>query len=129
MGRADAVFTRGPIAIRGFDPVAYFNEEKPVIGYKNITYKWIGAIWPFSSETNRKSFMDHPKKCVPQYGGYGAYAASKGSLAPTDPKAWTLYKGKLYLNYSRSVRDIWSEDNDGYISAADERWTDLKTGG
>lgn len=121
----DSVFTRGGAAIRGYDPVAYFTESKPVKGDAKIIYKWKEATWQFANEANRSSFIDNPEKYSPQYGGYCAYAVSQGSTASTDPDAWTIYEGKLYLNYSSSIKKRWSKDKDGYITSANENWPQL----
>ena len=34
-------------------------------------------------------------------------------------EAFTIYNDKLYLNYSKGVREDWQEDKDGYIVKAD----------
>lgn len=68
-----------------------------------------------------------PGAYAPQYGGYCAYAASKGAVAPTAPDAWTVHDGKLYLNYSQEVRDIWSEDIPGNVARADATWPEPLT--
>ena len=67
-------------------------------------------------------FEANPEAYAPQYGGYCAYAASKGAVAPTAPDAWTVHYGKLYLNFSQTVRGIWSEDIHGNIAKADANW-------
>ena len=67
-------------------------------------------------------FDADPEKFAPQYGGYCAYAVSKGATAPTDPNAWTVYDDKLYLNFSTDVRSIWQEDKPGNIAKADANW-------
>ena len=89
------------VAIHGYDPVAYFVSDRPVPGQMKLKYEWSGAIWLFSSEQNRRKFIANPKKYLPQYGGYCAYAASYGQSADTDPQAWSIVTGKLYLNYMR----------------------------
>jgi hypothetical protein len=35
------------VAIKGYDPVAYFTLSKPVEGKKEFEYKWQDAIWRF----------------------------------------------------------------------------------
>jgi len=116
------VFSVSNLAIQGYDPVADFNEGKPVKGREGPQLMWIGTTWRFASAANREAFERDPQKYAPQYGGYCAYAASQGYVAPTDPSAFTLHEGKLYLNYSRQVREIWEQDKPGYISAADANW-------
>ncbi|MFT4743428.1 MAG: hypothetical protein ACI91Z_001403, partial [Yoonia sp.] len=83
---------------------------------------WKGAQWRFSSAGNLDIFEANPMAYAPQYGGYCAFALSKGALATTDPDAWTIYDGKLYLNYSTNVRKIWSQDIPGNIALADANW-------
>ncbi len=114
--------TRTGVAIKGYDPVAYFVDEKAVEGSKSYTSEWQGATWYFHDEKHRDLFAHVPEKYAPQYGGYCAYAVSKGSLAAVDPEAWTIHEGKLYLNLSRRVRELWSRDIPGNIAKADANW-------
>ncbi len=119
----DPVFTtRGNLAIRGYDPVAYFTDEKAVKGSRDFSHDWQGATWRFASAENRDLFAAEPTKYAPQYGGYCAWAVSRNYTAPTDPDAFTLVNGKLYLNYNAKVMEQWLEDRDGNIESADENW-------
>jgi YHS domain-containing protein len=112
------------VALGGYDPTSYFSGA-PVEGDAAITTNWQGATWRFTSTANRDMFTARPEKYAPQYGGYCAYAAAKGSLAPADPTAWTVHGGKLYVNYSSGVRDTWSKDIDGYVKKGDANWPGL----
>lgn len=119
------VFSSWDKAIRGYDPVAYFVKDEPTKGSSQFSYQWNGANWHFSSSKNRDAFIDNPQKYAPQYGGYCAYAASRGYTASTAPEAWSIVDGKLYLNYNKSVRDIWSEDIPSNITKANRNWSNL----
>ena len=116
------IFNVDGIAIRGTDPVAYFDQMAPVVGSSDHSLMWKGTEWRFSSAGNLETFEANPMAYAPQYGGYCAFALSKGALATTDPDAWTIYEGKLYLNYSTNVRKIWSQDIPGNIALADASW-------
>ena len=116
------VFVDSGGAIRGYDPVAYFTSGKPVKGSKEFTTQWRGATWYFASAENRDRFAQAPEKYAPQYGGYCAYGVSQGYTVSIDPAAWTVVDGKLYLNYSASVRRTWEKDIPGYIRKADANW-------
>lgn len=118
-------FNESGVAIRGYDPVAYFTQAKAVEGEAAITHTWQGATWRFANAANRDRFAADPERYAPQYGGYCAYAASKNYIAPTDPHAWTVHNDKLYLNYSKSVRKRWSKDIPGNISLGDANWPAL----
>ncbi|WP_299842131.1 YHS domain-containing (seleno)protein [uncultured Roseovarius sp.] len=116
------IYASGGVAINGYDAVAYFQEAAPVPGDAAYTVEWKGVIWQFSRAENRDAFAAAPDDFAPQYGGYCAYALSKGAIAKTSPDAWTVHGGKLYLNYDVSVRSIWQQDIPGNISLADENW-------
>lgn len=120
---ADApIFTRGGIAIKGADPVAYFTEGKPVTGQRKFQTEWKGAKWHFASAQNRDMFVANPEKFAPQYGGYCAFAVSQGYTAKIDTDAWAIVGGKLYLNYSTGVLRMWETDISGHIASADKNW-------
>lgn len=123
---ADPVFATGGIAIRGYDPVAYFTDGKPVPGKAEFSHTWNGATWQFASAEHRDMFKADPAKYAPQYGGYCAYGASQGYKAPIDPTAWRIVGGKLYLNYNAAIQKTWSADIDGFIRKADTNWSKLQ---
>lgn len=110
------------VAIKGYDPVAYFTDSKPVKGGKDFEYVWMGAKWRFSTAGHRDLFIKNPDKYAPKYGGYCAYAVSRGTTADIDPAAWSIVDGRLYLNLNKKVQDKWSEDIPGYIKKADRKW-------
>ena len=116
------VYQDDGVAIEGFDTVAYFEQDKAVKGNKNFSYTHKGLLWNFSSEENRDKFKQDPDKYAPEYGGYCAYAMSKGLVVSSDPEAFTLYDGKLYLNYSFSVRNTWRKDIPGYLAKSEVNW-------
>ncbi len=117
--------TSDGVAIKGYDPVAYFVDGKPVKGSRGFEYVWMGAKWHFSSPEHRDLFIKNPEKYAPKYGGYCAYAVSRGSTADIDPEAWTIVDGRLYLNLSKKIRDKWSKDIPGNIKKADENWPNI----
>ena len=116
------VFSDGGAAIRGYDPVAYFTEGKPVKGKPEFAHQWKGATWRFASAANRDRFAAAPEQYAPQYGGYCAYGVASGYAVKTEPDAWSVVDGKLYLNYDRSVQASWVKDTLGYIRKAEANW-------
>jgi len=58
------------LAIKGYDPVAYFTQAKPLKGSEEFTYQWMGAEWRFASAEHLDLFRSNPEKYAPQYGGY-----------------------------------------------------------
>ncbi len=112
----------GNIAIEGYDPVAYFQQDQAVEGSKKYQHEWQGAKWNFSSAENRDLFATNPEKYAPQYGGYCAYAVSQNTTAGIDPDQFTILDGKLYLNYNADIQKKWQQDRDSYIEQADKNW-------
>jgi YHS domain-containing protein len=110
------------VAIKGYDPVAYFTDAKAVKGDSDFSYEWNGAEWHFASAAHRDLFKADPAKYAPQYGGYCAWAVSRGYTAGIDPDAWKIVNGRLYLNYSVKVQKQWAEDIPGNIAKAEENW-------
>ncbi|WP_020598623.1 YHS domain-containing (seleno)protein [Spirosoma panaciterrae] len=126
LAQKSPVFAPGGKALRGYDPVAYFAEGKPVPGDSAILYAYQGANWYFASTQNRDTFKANPEKYAPQYGGYCAYGTSEGHKAPTEPDAWTIENGKLYFNYNKKVQTLWNKDRPGHIQKANMNWPALK---
>jgi YHS domain-containing protein len=112
-------------AINGYDPVAYFTMGKPVEGSTDHSVMHEGATFLFSSAANKTTFETDIDHYAPQYGGYCAYAVSKGATAKTEPDAWTIVDDKLYLNFNTDVRAIWKQDILGNIARADANWPDV----
>ena len=124
-GKSAVNVDRKGVAIKGYDPVAYFTMSKPVKGKKDHVASWMGATWRFASAEHKDLFEKDPEKYAPRYGGYCAYGVANNYLVKIDPKAWTIYEGRLYLNFSLKVRDQWSEDIPGNIKKADANWPGL----
>lgn len=109
-------------AIKGFDPVAYFTDSRPVAGTTEFTHTWHGVQWRFASATNRDRFIGEPQRYASQYGGYCATAVSKNNTADIDPEAWKVVDGKLYLNHDKSVHHKWEQEQAANIGKADQYW-------
>jgi YHS domain-containing protein len=125
-GQSDPINKDGKgVAIKGYDPVAYFTQSKPVKGSPSFTQQWMGSTWWFSSAEDRDQFSAAPEKFAPQFGGYCAYGVSQNHTVSVDPEAWRIVEGKLYLNYSKGVQQKWVQDVPGNIKKAEENWPKL----
>lgn len=113
------------IAIKGYDPVAYFLQNEALAGSDSFSTDWSGSKWKFISRANLDSFKLAPQKYTPQYGGFCAYGLSENHKSPTDPKAWTIVNNKLYLNYNPKVKEMWLKDTAAKIKTADAYWPAL----
>ena|SRR5215208_5490588 len=127
---ADGVNTGyfGNIAIKGYDPVAYFAEGRPTKGSPEISQNWLGATWYFSNAKHRDAFASEPIRYAPQYGGFCAGGAAGGEAsANIDPEAWRIVGGKLYLF---SGKEGLEEDFDAraadVIATANVKWPEIQ---
>jgi hypothetical protein len=112
-------------AIDGADPVAYFRQGRAVRGDPEIWREWRGARWHFVSVENRDRFQSDPERYAPRFGGYCAYGVASGYAVKSEPEAWTIVEGKLYLNYDLETRDEWLLDQHALIAKARENWPSL----
>jgi YHS domain-containing protein len=120
---AKTYFSTNPkLALKGYDPVAYFTLGNPRMGSNEFEHDWKGSKWQFVSAENRKLFKRNPEKYAPRYGGYCAWAAAQGYTAEGDPEVWRIVDGKLYLNFNRAVQEKWFKDIPGFIKKADKNW-------
>ena len=114
------------VVIGGYDPVAYFTEGRPVKGQPAFIAAYDEATFWFASGENRDRFLADPPSYVPRYGGFCAYGVSEGYKATTEPDAFTVFEGRLYLNYNRDVRELWNQDRSGRIARADRQWPAIR---
>ena len=114
------------LALRGYDPVAYFTDGKPLPGDYKITARYNGATYRFASQEHKNLFEADPVKYLPQYGGFCAFGAAQGLKVDGDPSVWKIVDGKLYLNLAPPVYDRWSADIPGYVKSANDNWPSLK---
>jgi YHS domain-containing protein len=113
------------VAIRGYDPVAYFREGGPRKGSAVHAVHHDGATWHFASAANRALFLADPERYMPAYGGFCAYGTSRGYLVKIEPEAWSIVDGRLYLNYDLGVRATWSKDTRAYLARSERNWPNL----
>jgi YHS domain-containing protein len=119
---AGEYFVKEGVALRGYDPVSYFTGGEPQKGKPEHSFEYGGTKFLFASAENRKAFAENPEKYAPQFGGYCAYGASNGYKVSTQPDAFAIVNGKLYLNYNRDVLEMWKKDPPTFIERAEEKW-------
>ncbi len=115
-------YTTDGVALAGYDAVSYFDGAKPIMGMPENSVMWKGARWHFASQENRELFESDPRAFAPQFGGYCSYAMAMGTLKSTDPNAWQVVNGRLYLTHSEAIEKIWQQDRAEYIHLAEENW-------
>jgi YHS domain-containing protein len=117
----------GGVAIKGYDPVAYFTESRAVKGSDAFSQEFLGETWQFASDEHRKMFTASPTKYAPQYGGYCAGEVlfadvTTGVTTNVDPEAWRIIDGKLYLFYEKGSAQVFEDHAQEWLAKADANW-------
>jgi YHS domain-containing protein len=113
------------LAIQGYDPVAFFTDNKPVKGKAEFKSTWSGATYYFASAEHKAQFDKEPAKYEPAFGGYCAYGVSRNKLVEIDPEAFQIMDGRLILQKSKGVRDDFNKDAQGNLGKAKANWPSL----
>ena len=118
--------TGAPLAMHGYDPVAYFTQDRPMRGLDAFAHVHEGVAYRFTSEAHLEAFKADPERYLPQYGGFCAFGVSVGKKFDGDPHLWKVEDGKLYLNVNEQVYASFLKDVDGTVKKADNNWLDIE---
>ena len=111
------------LAIKGYDPVAYFTIGAPTRGLPDIEFEWDEHRYRFSRAEHRELFKADPARYAPQYGNHCAMALAKGEIVEADPENWLIAGGKLYLFGKPVGSGLFQQDLAGNIAKAEQnRW-------
>ena len=92
------------LANKGYDVVNYFTTNTAERGSSEFSTTNDGATYYFVSTENLKTFKSNPKKYLPQFDGYCAFAVAKmNKKVAVNPETFRIDDGKLYLFYN----DFW----------------------
>lgn len=116
---------RQGIAIQGYDPVAFFTQNRTVKGRPEFESKYNGARYLFASAEDKSTFDANPAKYEAQFGGFCAYAASQNHTAPVKIEAFQIVNGRLLMQYDLGVRKEFNKDTQGNLQKADKNWPGL----
>jgi len=118
--------TGKPLALHGYDPVAYFKIGQPRRGDATYSVVHQGATYRFADAANQAAFEAAPERYLPQFGGYCAFGVAVGKKFDGDPLVWKIVDDRLYLNLNSQIAARWNEDVPGNIATATEHWADIK---
>ena len=120
------VATGKPLALHGFDPVAYFTVGKPTQGSAKFASVYNDATYYFASQANLDAFKAAPEKYEPAFGGFCAFGVSVNKKFDGDPRYFTIKDGRLFLNLNEDIAKKFTEDVAGNVKKADENWRTIK---
>jgi len=117
------------VALHGYDPVAYFMENRAVKGNRRILERLGSATYYFASRRSRYEFLGDAPRYQPQFGGYCATSLAMGRLEDINPHLFVIFEGKLYLfnnpdaeaGFLRDPRRIAQEAQQHYFRLASQQ--------
>ena len=115
------------LALKGYDPVAYFEDGKPMKGDARYTYPFDDAVYRFRSAEHRAKFSAAPERYAPQYSAYCAGGVSKGYKEEPDPEAWLIANDKLYVFQFKDRVPEFRKRIAEVAAKADANWPALKS--
>ena len=113
------------MGIKGYDPVALLDNGTLVKGEEGVHFTYLGARYHFLNMDNKVAFVINKDRYIPRYGGWCAFAVSKGQTADIDPQTFSVYKDKLYFNANMDVKALWEAALETNISIADTNWISM----
>jgi YHS domain-containing protein len=119
--------TADGVALHGYDPVSYIVDDKPQLGSPELRSQHDGIDYLFSSQGNLETFEQNPARYTPAYGGYCAYGVRLGKKFDTDPMAYAVDDGNLYMLLNRVTQRVWEKDRTRNIAIAERLWPSIKS--
>jgi YHS domain-containing protein len=116
-----------PLALKGYDPVAYFTDAKPTPGVAQYEITFDGQRYRFASTQHRDLFKANPDKYAPQFGGLCTMNLSRGVRRESDPHNWVISNGNLYVFASETGQQNFAKDAEATATKAATQFKSLKT--
>lgn len=111
---------KAPLAIKGYDPVAYFTDGKPASGVPEFEYEWDEHRYRFASAEHREVFKADPVRYAPQFADFCAMSLAQHEIVEADPENWLIRDGKLYL-FGKSIGpDLFQKDLAANVARANQ---------
>jgi hypothetical protein len=117
------------LAIRGYDPVAYFIEARPMVGDPRFEQEWDGVTYRFASARHLELFKADPERYLPQYSNWCTASMSRGEKVVGEPENWLIHEGRLYLFGKPIGPGLMRQDPVAMKTRADGNWAKLAQDG
>lgn len=126
---ASAALAQSPpaarVVLKGYDPVAYFTENRAVRGAADVSADFDGGRYLFSKAQNRQVFIRDPDRYTPQFAGFCTAGLSKGNKVEANPEIFIIANGKLYTFASMRAKKAALADS-GLIARAENHWREKR---
>lgn len=112
-------------ALLGFDPVAYFIDNKARRGSEAHQAMFGGKLWLFTSDANKSAFVSNPKPYVPAFGGYDPVGVAAGIVVSSIPEFFVVEDSRIYLFRHARSREAFLADR-SILGQAERNWPQVK---
>jgi YHS domain-containing protein len=113
------------LALKGYDPVAYFTDGKATPGNPQYETAYDGTRYRFASAQHLEAFKADPDRYAPQFAGSCAAGIAMGMKVEAEPESWAIVDGKLFVFSSAKSRDAMQADSAGMIAKGQANWKTL----
>ena len=113
------------VALRGYDPVAYFTDNHPVKGSAEFSASFDGTTYWFKNAEHKALFVADPDHYAPRFNGYCTMQVSRGVKYEADPEAWAIADGKLWVFGAKKAETVFKEKAADIIAKATENWPEV----
>ncbi len=117
--------TGNPLGMHGFDPVAMFKSDAPMIGNAEFTSEHDGVDYYFATAAAKATFDADPAAMLPEFGGFCAFGVFVGKKLDGDVRYADIVDGKLYLFVNQAIFEKYLEDKDNVIKGAYAKWSEI----
>jgi YHS domain-containing protein len=114
------------LALYGVDPVAYFTDQRMILGRAEFEHRHAGAVWRFHNEGNLAAFRADPHVYMPRFGGYDPVGIARGVSTAGFAALWVVFDQRLYLFYTAEARQRFLANPAQVIAAAAARWAEVR---
>jgi hypothetical protein len=118
-----------PVMLLGHDPVAYFTRGLPERGDPALRVDLPARTYYFATRDHQAMFEADPARYEPQYGGFCASGAAFAVKLGSDPTAWTIRDGRLFIFGDVIGAAAWSVDPAWNVERADRLWPGIRDRG
>jgi YHS domain-containing protein len=127
---SNRVISDGPhrnLMLKGYDPVAYFTDGKPIPGKVDIAAQHDGLDYRFVSEEHKRMFLADPEHYVPKYGGFCSQGIAYAVMFGGEAEKFQIINDRLFIYGDQGAIDAWNSSPRKHLEYAEHYWnTEMK---